>query len=854
MTEDYCFGQLDISLNADLTWAADIVDEVCWQRIMMNNGRTTANAPPHTAEDFEFQSTQPLVSAGGNLYEMYGEEVIASVGQGEERLATILSAPSDDNLLILGYYDRESDLGNTGYYHVLDQLVKSTPAIRGARTAADLENTTWRSALITRSASTTSANFEASTALLNTFDLLPGSVCTFSTSSVLAPDFDHNRDVATSLQFDSGLSFDDRGVSAGRNHQTVSDCTWEIDTDNYLALSFNLTGIDPVFGPVPSTIRYVVSDNNNYLVFAQEVAGVDSNPNALQTGFLSPTDMVASDLDGTFFFHLSVFEFEASGANHSMGGGDTQEFDVFGRGKVAFDSATAGTVPSGQAGNWFACDVQMILDEFGNSYSGSSLDSSVSVSTEQSAEFFPFTDCSYNTDADGGLRLWLNVSEPGDPDPEEVMFRGYVNDSFEVMSLFDWRTEPVHGNSAMAVDFASIRNILGMKYTGDPDGNEDGDDLTNFEEFRFPLPPPDPMFCSGGLVCGVEDINKNGSPDIAVLLVDIVSGDSIVYIRDGRTDALISTINFGAVTVESLQAITDISGNGIPELAAMANLSSGQVRVQIKDMLTGGTVNNVFYGDIYSGVDMAILPDTNGNGADELVVVGAAVSGAVRVQARDALTDDATSTTYYGNKAVPVSVAVVPDVSGGGAAEMVMHGIVNGSNQSRSQMRDSVTGVVVRNIFYGDFYVPMRVSTIGDLTGDGVPELAELAVAAGGAARVKVKNPATGAHVTNAFIGSDPPLAVVGIEDANSDGVRDIAVLVNNAGLARVSRWDGVTGDFIDNVFFATAGVPAALTLVGDIDDNDEMEFAVLGNDAGQDRVKVKNTVAGTGVNDIDFP
>ena len=346
-----------------------------------------------------------------------------------------------------------------------------------------------------------------------------------------------------------------------------------------------------------------------------------------------------------------------------------------------------------------------------------------------------------------------------------------------------------------------------------------------------------------------------------MLLVDTVSGDRIVTIRDGMTDALITTINFGAVSIVSLQAIDDINGNGAPELAAMANLVS-QVRVQVKDTLTGGTVNNIFYGSQYSGVDMAILPDTNGNGADELVVVGAAepvvvgaaASGAVRVQARDALTDAATSTTYYGNKAVPISIAVIPDVSGGGAAEMVMHGIVTDTNQSRSQIRDSVTGVLVRNINYGNFYVPMRVSTIGDITGDGIPELAELGVAASGAGRVRIKNPATGDHVTNAFIGSDRPFAVVGIEDANSDGNRDIAVLVDNAGLARVSRWDGVTGDFIDNVFFATAGVPEALTLVDDIDGNGEKEFAVLGNDAGQYRVKIKNTIEGTGVNDIDFP
>ena len=382
---------------------------------------------------------------------------------------------------------------------------------------------------------------------------------------------------------------------------------------------------------------------------------------------------------------------------------------------------------------------------------------------------------------------------------------------------------------------------------------EPGGGTAELKRFIYRLDVPFSM-CSGGLVCGLPDMNGNGSPEIAALIVDMVSQESIVHIRDGFTGDPISTVNFGAVTVKALNGINDISGNGAPELAAMAELSNGQVLVQVIDALTDKKVKNVFYGTLYSGVDMAILPDTDGNGADELVVVGATISGAVRVQARDPLTSVATSTTYYGNKAVPVSVAVVPDVTGNGAAEMVMHGIVTASNQSRSQMRDSVSGQVKFNLFYGDFYVPTRVSTIGDLTGDGIPELAELAVAASGAARVKVKNPATGDHVLNAFIGNDPPIAVVGIEDANTDGVRDFAVLVNFGGVARVSRWDGVTGDFIDNVFFATAGVPKALTYVGDVDGNGEHEFAVFGNDAGQDRVKLKNTIEGTGVNDIDFP
>ena len=37
-------------------------------------------------------------------------------------------------------------------------------------------------------------------------------------------------------------------------------------------------------------------------------------------------------------------------------------------------------------------------------------------------------------------------------------------------------------------DLANIIFLLGMKYTGDPDADPDGDGFTNYQEFQIPLP------------------------------------------------------------------------------------------------------------------------------------------------------------------------------------------------------------------------------------------------------------------------------------------------------------------------------------------------------------------------------
>jgi hypothetical protein len=137
LQEESCFSQLDVTVNGDLTWTASGTDEVCW-------GRTSENSiPPRayfnydgtnfvSAEDFSSRSTRSLVSAGGNLYELYGEDVIGMTGQGEERLGTILSEPAGDNLLIIGGTDSFADVTSNEAFRFVDVLVKSTSVARVA--------------------------------------------------------------------------------------------------------------------------------------------------------------------------------------------------------------------------------------------------------------------------------------------------------------------------------------------------------------------------------------------------------------------------------------------------------------------------------------------------------------------------------------------------------------------------------------------------------------------------------------------------------------------------------------------------------------------------------------------------
>jgi hypothetical protein len=356
-------------------------------------------------------------------------------------------------------------------------------------------------------------------------------------------------------------------------------------------------------------------------------------------------------------------------------------------------------------------------------------------------------------------------------------------------------------------------------------------------------------------IAALPDINSNGFADVAVI---VQAASSHVHIRDGSTDALITDINFGDDPVAAMVVIDDVSGNGMPEIALLGTRPGGNVRVQIKDSSTGATVNNIFYGSGYSAVDMAVLADTDSNGADEIAVVGASPSGGVRVQARDSLTDADTSTTFYGTKVPPLDVVTIPDVSGNGEPEVLMHGQVTSTSQTRAQVKDSATSAFIRNVFFGTVYAPVELVVVQDISGDGVPDLAHLGRRQDtGAVRIQMKRTDNGQTIANAFTGTGSvPIALVGIGDANGNTSPDVAMLVKEPdGTAKIVVRDGSTGAFIRNIFAASVSNPVAMALVEDLDSSGEPELAVLGEKSdGTVRVQIKDSVSGAQINNVDFP
>ena len=92
---------------------------------------------------------------------------------------------------------------------------------------------------------------------------------------------------------------------------------------------------------------------------------------------------------------------------------------------------------------------------------------------------------------------------------------------------------------------------------------------------------------------GIGDANGNMSQDVAIL-VTRSDGTAKVIVRDGASGSVIGNIFAGAVqNPKAIVLVDDLDFSGDPDLAILGEDSSGNLRVQIKDSVSGAQVNTI---------------------------------------------------------------------------------------------------------------------------------------------------------------------------------------------------------------------------------------------------------------------
>lgn len=124
------------------------------------------------------------------------------------------------------------------------------------------------------------------------------------------------------------------------------------------------------------------------------------------------------------------------------------------------------------------------------------------------------------------------------------------------------------------------------------------------------------------------------------------------------------------------------------------------MEARINDALSDVLLNKVGYNPSFELSQVFTIPDLNGNGVQELGVLGTnAVNNQIRVQIRGALTDMLIRNVYFNKNFQPQDdVAVVDDINGNGSADLVYLVKRENDGKLRVIIRDSLTTAVINPV------------------------------------------------------------------------------------------------------------------------------------------------------------
>ncbi len=319
-----------------------------------------------------------------------------------------------------------------------------------------------------------------------------------------------------------------------------------------------------------------------------------------------------------------------------------------------------------------------------------------------------------------------------------------------------------------------------------------------------------------GLV-GLSDMNGNGAAEVGV--VRTLSGDRAeVIIRDSATKQLVSTVEFVGTGLElvDVTAVYDVSGDGIPELAALYRHPDGPAVVQIKDAASGALFNRLrFYGKDWDV---------------------------------KAITSFDTDYNYDSNFAFRPDIGVLASRQDGAADTVLARDVIDGLPATRVQYPADPARE------YRD------VTTLIDLEGSVSPIVSTLSVEPDGRAWVDSIFLLWGSQSTIGFPNKDlralgaTAIAVAGLDDSTDNLSPDVAVLwrkANGQGVVEVrdvfgrwqsemqffgKEWDVVDMaglPFLSGAYVAWAGSIAVLAVR---DDGTEVAVQVRWTGSGEAR------------------
>lgn len=225
-----------------------------------------------------------------------------------------------------------------------------------------------------------------------------------------------------------------------------------------------------------------------------------------------------------------------------------------------------------------------------------------------------------------------------------------------------------------------------------------------------------------------DDRTGNGIAELAGLGRD----PARVQIRDGlMSDFLVDEARFsGYVIGKDLTLYADLDGSGALALAVLAENRRPEDadKIEIRNASSGDRIREIWLGKGWQGLEQQRIGDLDGNGSEEIAVLQREPDfpGSVRVQIRDLETSAWINFVGFANRYLPQALVVIPDIDGNGADELVVFGRHRRGFNQKAVIKDARTGEKLSELRFDRAFPGRDFVSCGDIDGNGAADLAML--------------------------------------------------------------------------------------------------------------------------------
>jgi hypothetical protein len=258
----------------------------------------------------------------------------------------------------------------------------------------------------------------------------------------------------------------------------------------------------------------------------------------------------------------------------------------------------------------------------------------------------------------------------------------------------------------------------------------------------------------------LPDANANGSEDLVVLGVHRVTGVQAAEVRDGRTGELLARVMFDRFFKASrLLALDDLNGNGTPELALLESSElRAKAQTEVRDSITGALIRRIDLPALNGTMllDHVMTPDGDSNGRDDLAALGVQPYGAQDrfIAINDPKTGNpVASRQILGYRYNATRLAGLPDGNRNGVPELAILGQDGYPNNVPGVFMfegSSTDANPVRTVAFDKTGRLQDLRRIADLNGNGYPEIAVIKTdTQPGRGTVQIKDGLSGVPIAN---------------------------------------------------------------------------------------------------------